>query len=701
MEGRTDLPQYQNAAAELTNFKPELRGGLIISPGLKFIQPTFDSSVKSHLYTFEFNTEQAYIIEAGNLYFRFYTENGRVHKTSVAVSNAVNNGSGAIRLTATGHGLSTGQYAFVDGIVGTTEANGDWQVTVVDANTVDLNNSVFTNAYVSGGTIAQIVHLTTPYTSSEVASLDFAQTNDVAYIAHPNHPVQKLTRTSPTTFTLTEVVFAYPPFKDINTTSIALTPTATTGNITITSNASLFTPQHVNSFWRINNRVNNKIGYVKITAFQSSLQVSATVINPLLDISATTVWAEGAFSDDEGYPTATVFFEGRLLFGKDQTIYGSAIDDFENFGYILDGETDITDEAAYSYTINSNKQNLILWMRGLGFLFVGTGGGTVKIAGGNNKGITPTEPPIIQPQTTEGCADILPIITGGDIIFVDRTTKRLIALEFILNKDQYVGTDVTLFNHEILGSGLTQLSIEEAPDPFLWAVSSNGHLVMGSILRAQQVIAFAKRTTDGTFESVASIPDDTNKRTLTAVIVKRTINGATKRYVEFSDPSIAVDSGLTATFGSPVTTVTGFKHLEGKTISIIGDNAVYPNQVVTNGTITLNPSATTVTGGLPYTPTATLFKPEIQTPQGFIQGRPYTIDYAIFRVRSVTGLSVNNTQIPSRSTADLLGSAPQPISRDIRASIRGVNTPISFSLYLPLPNQKILSVYEHVTIGDN
>ena len=72
---------------------------------------------------------------------------------AVTVTNAANNGSGAIRLTATAHGLTTGQLAIVSAIVGTAEANAEWVVTVIDPNTVDLNGSTFVNAYTSGGTI--------------------------------------------------------------------------------------------------------------------------------------------------------------------------------------------------------------------------------------------------------------------------------------------------------------------------------------------------------------------------------------------------------------------------------------------------------------------------------------------------------------------------------------------------------------------
>jgi surface protein len=76
-----------------------------------------------------------------------------IPNVTVNVTNAINNGSGLIRVTATSHGMSTGNKVFISGVVGTTGANGGWNVTVIDANTIDLQGSTFVNTYVSGGTV--------------------------------------------------------------------------------------------------------------------------------------------------------------------------------------------------------------------------------------------------------------------------------------------------------------------------------------------------------------------------------------------------------------------------------------------------------------------------------------------------------------------------------------------------------------------
>lgn len=72
---------------------------------------------------------------------------------TVTITGAVDNGSGLVRITAGTHGLTTGDVVGISGVVGTTEANGGWRVIVVDADDIDLDGSVFVNAYSSDGSV--------------------------------------------------------------------------------------------------------------------------------------------------------------------------------------------------------------------------------------------------------------------------------------------------------------------------------------------------------------------------------------------------------------------------------------------------------------------------------------------------------------------------------------------------------------------
>jgi hypothetical protein len=139
LHGRTDQERYQRACAELRNFLPASQGAAVRRPGTRYVANTkADGQVR--LIPFEFSADQAYIIEAGNLYFRFYTQGGRLESPP--------------------------------------------------------------------GTPVEVA---TPYTLADLPQLQFAQSNDVLYLAHPRHAPRKLVRTSPTAFTLTTIAFTSPP----------------------------------------------------------------------------------------------------------------------------------------------------------------------------------------------------------------------------------------------------------------------------------------------------------------------------------------------------------------------------------------------------------------------------------------------------------------------------------------------------------
>ena len=87
-------------------------------------------------------------------------------------------------------------------------------------------------------------------------------------------------------------------------------------------------------------------------------------------------------------------------------------------------------------------------------------------------------------------------------------------------------------------------------------------------------------------KSVTSISETSENQVW--IIVERIINGATVKYVEYLDSTINQDSALSGTVTGSSTTVTSLDHLEGETVQILIDDAVYPPQVVTSGAITVS-----------------------------------------------------------------------------------------------------------------
>jgi len=109
---------------------------------------------------------------------------------------------------------------------------------------------------------------------------------------------------------------------------------------------------------------------------------------------------------------------------------------------------------------------------------------------------------------------------------------------------------------------------------------------------------------------VAVIPSADGKADELWISVKRTIGGGTVRYIEYLDSTLYVDSGLAYT-GSATSSFSGLEHLEGQTVQIVGDDAVYAEKVVSGGSVTISKDVTTAYIGLGYTSEIVTLPPEV------------------------------------------------------------------------------------------
>ena len=164
-------------------------------------------------------------------------------------------------------------------------------------------------------------------------------------------------------------------------------------------------------------------------------------------------------------------------------------------------------------------------------------------------------------------------------------------------------------------------------------------------------------------ESIATIPGTAEDEVW--LIVNRTINGATKRYVEYlksfdfgSDVEDAffVDSGLTYS-GTSASSLSGLSHLEAENISINGNGATHSKKAVSSGAVTLDRSVTKAHAGLPFDSTMQTMRIEAGATDGSAQGKIKRIDEVNLRLyRSVNALVgnalTNLDRIPFRSGAD-------------------------------------------------
>ena len=464
----------------------------------------------------------------------------------------------------------------------------------------------------SGGSPYEI---SSPYLEAELFDIKFAQSADVMYLCHPNHAVRKLSRTGHTAWTLTEVEFKNGPFQDHNTTSTTITSSHTAEGASTVLTLSSTTGVNSNQGFLstdVGRLVHIKDGHVKITGYTSSTSVSGTVKSVISSGSATDDFAMGSFSDTTGHPRCVTFFEQRLVFAgttdQPQTLFFSVSGDYENMDDNYHGAT--TDSSAMIYTIASNQVNAIQSIKATRTLIVMTTGGEFTVtSGGTTAPITPTNLNI-RKQSNYGSAGIDGISIGNSTLFVQRAKRKIRELAYNFDTDGYIAPDLTILSENITLSGIVQMDYQQEPFSIVWCVRVDGSLVGMTYNRLQDVVAWHEHDfggTDAKCKSIAVIDVDTDEDQVW-VIVERTINGATKKYVEYLTPYNFssdleeihfVDSGLTYS-GSSTNTLSGLDHLEGETVKIIINGATHPDKVVSSGSISLDIATTDAVVGLGY-----------------------------------------------------------------------------------------------------
>jgi len=519
----------------------------------------------------------------------------------------------------------------------------------------------------SGGSPYEI---STPYLTAELFDIKFAQSADVMYLVHPNHETMKLSRTGHTSWSLDEVEFTDGPYLAINTTSTTMTPGATTGTgITLAASANTFASTDVGRLINFTN------GYAKIVSFVDAQNVTIDIKDDFDNTTATADWKLGAFSDTTGHPSCVSFYEQRLVFAgttsEPQTVFFSKAGDYEN----MTSGTNADD--AMVYTIAANQVNVIRYLKAQRTLVIGTTAAEYTVsADGTDASITPTNI-TIKKQSSYGSANVDAVTAGNAILFLQKAKRKIRELAYNFDSDSYVAPDLTILNDAVTDSGIVQMEWQQEPDNILWCVREDGQLAALTYQRSEAVVSWHRHILGGTFgsgnavvESIASISGEINEDELW-VIVKRTVNGATVRYVEcFSDFDFDetaatdfkfLDSHLSYS-GSATSSLSGLDHLEGQTVSILADGSVHANKVVSSGAISLDRSVTKACVGLSYDSVLQTMRIEGGAAEGTSQGKIKRISKVVLRLFETVGVKVgpsltNLETIPFRTTSSNL-SAP-------------------------------------------
>ena len=392
-------------------------------------------------------------------------------------------------------------------------------------------------------------------------------------------------------------------------------------------------------------------------------------------VSFTTTGLTLNISGADDRPSCVSFFEQRLVFANTnnnpQTLWFSKAGDYENF------TTGTNADDAMVYTIASNQVNAIQYLKAVRTLVVGTSGGEFTVsADGTDASITPTNI-TIKRQSSFGSAGVDAIPAGNAVLFLQKAKRKIRELAYNFDSDGYVAPDLTILNDTVTQSGINQMVFQQEPDSIIWCVRDDGVLAGLTYQRSENVVAWHRHIFGGVFgsgdavcESAASISGDLTEDELW-VIVKRTINGSTKRYVEcfskfdFDETDATdfkfLDSHLSYS-GSSTNTLSGLDHLEGQTVSVLADGSVHADKTVSSGSITLDRNVTSACVGLSYDSILQTMRIEGGAAEGTSQGKTKRISKVVLRLFETVGVKVGPTlndleTVPFRTTSSNL-SAP-------------------------------------------
>lgn len=427
-------------------------------------------------------------------------------------------------------------------------------------------------------------------------------------------------------------------------------------------------------------------GLVRITGFTSATSVTARVLKSLGGTGATSQWREGAFSAVQGYPAAVALHDSRVIYAgtasNPSSLWGSYSNDFQNF------KQGAYDADSWFFTLASTTGGQIQWLVSKSALLIGTTLDEWSMAASDQtRPITPTNVNVRQ-QSHYGSSSLGAQIINDTILYIQRMNRKIRELVYTWSSESWVSNDVTALAEHTTRTGIVENAYQRVPDAILWFVRGDGQLVSMTYEREQQVVGFARHLTDGVFESVATI-NGTNAEDEVYVLVRRTINGATARYVERFKLGMRealdtadkanwwyVDAGVLKTYGSPTTTITGLSHLEGKAVSVWADNSVgslaVSQPTVVSGQITLQIPASRVLVGLPFTSTLVPQRVDTNLQDGTSQGRRMRIPKINLKVYQSTGgeISTDGTNwnpLVSRTLTDVMDSSPPVLNGYERA----------------------------------
>lgn len=427
----------------------------------------------------------------------------------------------------------------------------------------------------------------TPWTEAQLTDLDWTQSADTLLVVHPDVRPQKITRTGHTTWQIGPWTFHEAagrigqPHHKFAAAAVTLTPSATTGTITLTASADVFEAGHAGLRFRLGDKE------VELSTITSPLVATAEVKETLANTNATTDWTEAAWSAVHGWPASVCFHQGRLVAGGSRdlpnSLWLSKSADLFNFEFGESEADDAIEEAILDDQVNAVRavfsgRHLQVYTTGAEFMVTG-------------EPLSPTDIAIRRQTRLGSPLDRRPppVSIDGATVFVGRRSGGVHEFLFQDVEQAYTAPDLSLLSQHLVG-----LPVDQAYDQrrrLLHVVRSDGGLITATIYRQEQVTAWTEQVTDGAFRAVAIADDET------WFVVER----AGAFLLERFDDGMSSDSAIAGESVTAKTDWSGADHLAGRTCRVVADGTDAGSIAVgTGGSIAIASPAFAVTIGLPF-----------------------------------------------------------------------------------------------------
>ena len=661
LHARVDLAKYNVGAKQLKNFFVHAHGGASNRQGTDYVATALGVT---RLIPFQYNVEQAYVLEFSNLKMRVLKDGALVE-------------SGGVPLEV-----------------------------VSPFPTAALAELKFVQS-------ADVMYITHPdyaprsLTRSSHTVWTFAEVSFTPTISAPTGLAGSYNGTG--SYNIGYKVSAVSAAGEESLPSSAITVSAdTSGDWEAGKYVSLsWTAVSGADYYKVYKNPRGYYGYIGIAETTSFKDDN---ISPATDNGPQSAY--NPFTGAGSYPGVAGIFEQRLILGRTdnapQTIWASQTGIFNNFGT----GRPLRDTDSIEAALASTQVNEIRWLVPFDELIVFTSGGEwIMTNGDNSDALTPTSVQY-KVQGYRGCADVKPIVIGDTVIFVQRGGQVVRDLQYRLESDKYAGNNLSVLSeHLFRNRQVVAWAYQQTPNSVVWVALDDGSFCSFTYLPEHEVWAWCPQETAGLVEEVAAIPGDDEDEVY--FVVKRDIDGTEVRFVEklhsrnfdTIEDAFFVDCGLTYD-GVAATVVSGLDHLVGETVSILADGNVSPQQVVAvGGTITLPHAASKVHIGLPYTATLETLNVDLTAQGDTLQGKKKVINQVTLRLEDTRELWIGPdidhlVQVPFR-TDEGYEEATRLYTGDKRVTIRsswGTNGRVVIRQSDPLPIT-VLAIIPEVSPG--